>query len=390
MVSCVRGPGGVQSIQLTLFKAMVARGEKVALFDIKDGWVLKTFTESGLPFEFIEVIEKDKKDYSKYLFPEDLLIVFNGNLFQNVLLFSNSECRVLFWEVFYPWVERFIYKKWFPIKWLAQSQEKKVLSLMAEKNAFYFIDKMGKDAVEKRLNITINDTHYLPIPIDGFQYLARKGISNKNKIKISYVGRSVNWKINPVLKILEDIVSSGIENKVVFNVVCDDKEIFSRNIKKAYPEEKIEVVFFENFNHQKLAELLKESDLHFAMGTAALDGAKLGIPTILIDASYEKFPKYYKYRWIFEAQNLGLGIMLGFDERKCDGTHSLSEIIDMILSSWLNIGKKCQSYVKENYHVDGVVDKILSIRKTSELRINMFDDLLVSKYYRILRNMGFK
>ena len=169
MVSCVRGPGGVQSIQLTLFKAMVARGEKVALFDIKDGWVLKTFTESGLPFEFIEVIEKDKKDYSKYLFPEDLLIVFNGNLFQNVLLFSNSECRVLFWEVFYPWVERFIYKKWFPIKWLAQSQEKKVLSLMAEKNAFYFIDKMGKDAVEKRLNITINDTHYLPIPIDGFQ-----------------------------------------------------------------------------------------------------------------------------------------------------------------------------------------------------------------------------
>ena len=66
------------------------------------------------------------------------------------------------------------------------------------------------------------------------------------------------------------------------------------------------VEFHGNLKYKNLINLLNNSvDLSFAMGTSALDSAKIGIPTVLVDYSFKKI-KNYKFRWIFDTQNFDL------------------------------------------------------------------------------------
>lgn len=381
------GPGGAQSIQLTLFKSLVARGEQCKLFDVRNGWVHKTFQDTGLPFEFVEIQLRDKKDYSNHLGQEDLLIVFDGNLFGNMLLFSQSECKVLVWEIYYPWIERFVYTRYFPIKWLALDQEVKILDLIVNHNAFYFIDIMGKETVEKRLNVKISDSRYLPIPIDKFDVDCSKQNLN-SKIILSYVGRSEIWKINPMIKIISDLIKSQLCDQVEINIVSDNVEKFNKYVLNHVCLDDISVNYFENLSGEALNEILKRSDIHVSMGTAALDGAKLGIPTILIDASYEDFPSDYKYRWIFETVHLNLGQVISNKTTNFDGRHSIEEIIKSIRNNKKTLASECRKYVLENYHVNNVVDKVIAYKSTSTLMMNMFSKFFVYRYFRLLRNFG--
>jgi hypothetical protein len=384
------GPGGAQSIQLTLFKELIERGIQCKLFDLYDGWVHKTFIQTGLPFEFVEIQMRDKNDYSSHLTKNDLLIVFDTNLFGNMLLFSDSQCKVIVWEVYYPWVSRFIYTRYFPIKWLALNQEIRVLDLIVRNDAFYFIDVMGKELVESRLSTLITATRFLPIPIDNVVDVESTSYIVNDTFTISYVGRSVVWKIQPMVKVIADLISTRLESEVQINIVCDDVELFTQTLLKYVSLAGIKLNFFENLDSFELSNLLKKSDMHFSMGTAALDGAKLGIPTILIDGSYDIFPKNYRYRWIYETNDLNLGRIISKNTSTFDGIHALDELVTCIKKDKLEIGKKCQQYTLRNYHVSSVIEKIIESKKTSKLTMNMFNNLLVIKYFRLLRNLGIR
>jgi hypothetical protein len=126
------------------------------------------------------------------------------------------------------------------------------------------------------------------------------------------------------------------------------------------------------------------------MGTSALDGAKLGLPTVVIDASYNIFPESYKYRWIYEADEYGLGKMIELEQGYEGGIHSMDMLLNSISLAWAEVSKKSQSYVKNNYNVCNVVDMLIKAKDTSNLRINYFRDLLYIRYLRILRNLGIR
>lgn len=383
------GPGGAQSIQLRLFKSLIAKGEQCKLFDLIDGWVYKTFIDTNLPFEFVEIQFRDKNDYSEHLDQEDLLIVFDGNLFGNMLLFPKSECKVLVWEIYYPWVERFIYTRYFPIKWLALKQEIKILDLIVKNNAFYFIDIMGKELVEKRLNVEIEESKYLPIPIDDLDIDCTNQNLNE-KITLSYVGRSVIWKINPMVKVLSDLIESNLGNQIEVNIVCDDAGAFNKKLVQHVCVDGLSITYYENLNSKQLSELLQKSDVHISMGTAALDGAKLGIPTILIDGSYDLFPPGYKYRWIYETKHLNLGRIINSKSSEFDGNYYLRDMIESLRENKKIIANECRNYVFNNYHVDIVVDRVIEGKRTTKLKMSMFSRFCVYRYFKLLRKFGFK
>lgn len=384
--------GGAQTIQLLLFKNLTKRGEKCKLFDVKGGSAHIAFMETNLPFEFIEIDKpKSKKKYDKFLQEDDLLIVFDTNFFGSLLYFSQSKCKILVWEIFYPWVERFVYTRYFPIKWLAQQQEKKILSEIVRKNAFFFIDYLGKEAVEKRLDTSIPDSFYLPIPIELTINMALRKKKNSTKLIISYVGRSVNWKINPIIKVIKDYQNCNDHFQVDFRIICDDMVKFKKELEKKIDAfNKISIQFFERLSLNQLHDILTESDLHFAMGTAALDGAKLGVPTIVVDASYIDFPDNYKYRWIFETEKLHLGRVINAKMKELDGNHSFSEIINDLIQNRNQISAKCYEYVKENYGIEKIADKIVNYGKTANLSFKPFQSMFTIRYFRMLRRLSIR
>ena len=86
------------------------------------------------------------------------------------------------------------------------------------------------------------------------------------------------------------------------------------------------------------------------MGTSAIDSAKMGIPTVLLDYADTVFPEDYKYQFIFEAKGFSLGNSVEKAGYK-DYQKNITDICDCILSAekYKEISKKCYDYVN-GYH----------------------------------------
>jgi hypothetical protein len=383
--------GGAQTIQVLLIEQLTLRGIKCKLFDVENGSVVNELIKKGIQFEFVRLDKPNsKKDYSSYLTVDDLLIVFDTNLWGNLYSLGNSSCKILVWEIYYPWIKRSINYRYIPSKYLINHLELKILNEIVSKNGFYFIDYMGKELLEKRLNHTLSDGFYLPIPVVIPKEIKQYKLLDK-KITISYVGRSVEWKMNPFIKILFDI--QNLENKFEFDfiVICDNIKVFSSFIKrkfKGFDDSKIQ--YFENLSMIELNRTLLKSDLHFAMGTSALDGAKLGIPTILIDASFNVFPDDYKYRWVFETKKLNLGKILSVNSIEFDGTHTFSDIIKSTICDYELISISCKKYVIDNYSIENVVTKIIKYNNNASLTFKEIRKFNVVKYMWLLRKIGIR
>lgn len=375
--------GGAQTITVLLFEELSNRGIACKLYDIRGGSVYNELIDRNVKFDFVDI--ENRLDCSKSLTNEDLLIVFDCNLWGNIYKFRNSNCKILLWEIYYPWVERFVNLRLLPSKKLINLFEKPILDEIYKHKAFFFIDYMGKDIFEKRVNKRINWDCNLPIPIKIESKIINKELSN-DRLIISYVGRSVNWKIHPFIKFYNDFVDIKTEGNIIFNIVCDNTIIFKNHISQnCKTSNNIRINYFENLSLIDLNDLLSKSDLHFAMGTAALDGAKLGIPTILIDACSENFPEIYKYRWIYQTDNLNLGKVVTNQTKLFDGNMSMSNLIEDLRNNYSLISEKCFNYVSDNYDRIAIANTIIEYEKRATLRMTDIENKMLSKYITFLK-----
>ena len=139
-----------------------------------------------------------------------------------------------------------------------------------------------------------------------------------------------------------------------------------------------------------LDKVLDEADLHFAMGTAALDGAKKSIPTIVIDASYSDFPDNYKYRWIYETHEPILGTLFKSEQQMPDNKHTINEIVSDLKNHGHSIANKCREYVIANYDIDMITDKLMTYNATADLSFEAFQGMFSTRYFKLLRRIGIK
>ena len=390
LLSPYRGPGGNQYIQIRLIEYLSQHGRKCKLFGTKKNFVYEEITKRKLDYVFIEIDKYgSKKDYSRFLSKEDLLITTNGDFFESILMFSKSEGRILLWDIFYPWLNGFVIgKKSIPIRPFAKREEIRILSILNTSNALFFIDIMGKSLVEQRLKLSISRQQYLPIPIAIPDKVSPAPLDDK--INITYVGRCELWKIMPVLKFLKDTINYNLADKVIINIVTDNIKNFKKLILPKIDHGKIKIIFHENLSESGVNQLFKRTNLNIGMGTAALDGAKNSIPTIVIDASEEEFPDSYRYRWIFETRDLFLGRMIKKEMNEFEGTMTFDEVIKLLEMRYEDLAQKCYNYVLLNYNSDLVVNKIETYSKSASLTISSFCTLLTIRYYKLLRMLSIR
>lgn len=382
--------GGIQSIQIVLFEYFSKNGFPCKLFDSIDGYVYKELTRNNIEFTFIEIDQRQsKKDYSQYLHEDDLLILFNLSFFESMLLFKHSKSKILLWEVYYPWLENFPYTKYYILKLLAKKQEKKILSILHKHRAMYFIDFEGKSIVENLLNVNISNKKYLNIPV---KIAIKANIMQINKkLIITYVGRAIDWKIYPLIKVLEDVKNNNLHDTIMMNIVTDNIVYFKEKIKKHIQNiDLFEINYFENLFPKELEDLLRHSNLNIGMGTAALEGAKLGIPTILIDASLTKLPKDYKYRWIFNAIDFKLGDFVNDDSINYGGEMSIIEVFTDLKLNYGAISNKCFDYISSNFNIETIANQILDYSKEMTLTLTPIVNLPIIKIHRFLRYLSIK
>jgi hypothetical protein len=95
------------------------------------------------------------------------------------------------------------------------------------------------------------------------------------------------------------------------------------------------------------------------MGVSALDGARLGMPVVLLDFSYQPLNGDYVFKYLHQTENYTLGRDIGTWAYK-EGNQSLEKMIDDLHNNYEEIGQLCYEYYKQNHTLDVVATKLLA------------------------------
>lgn len=296
---------GAAVVILNLIKGLLAKNEKVLLIAKIDGALHNNLKDAGT--ENLIVINNERASIiskASEICQNDVIIT--THFYSIFRLFKRSNPKIIFYCV--NTTSLSIANRYFN-RIDFKGITRRLISRIVKGGGLVFVDEFAKEENEDLLGVLISNPEYLPIPVNiPEQNLWLDKVHNKNEMSFTYVGRAADWKIFPVRKVLKDINNNKTHNgKVVFHIITDNAKEFENGL-KGIDDTKVVVKFHENLSPLVLNSFLVEnSSLHFAMGTSALDGAKLGVPTVLLDFSFEEFPENYRYSFLFSTRKYSVG-----------------------------------------------------------------------------------
>lgn len=366
--------GGVQNILLKIIPAIIKDNAfKVRLYDYKCGLIYNELKKLNLDnIEYILLDAHLKKIPNK---GNEIFLFFGFSFLRYAPYFSNhNNVRILNWDVYYPEWNQFYKIKSIPIPFL----KNKVINLINKTNSFIFMEETSlevlKDTKLELEKFTENNIISVPVFLQKNNYLYK----NKDMIKIGYIGRAVNWKIYPVEKFLKDL--SKLNKKFELHIFTNSKINFENALTDI---DNVVVQYHIGVFGDKLENIIKnEINLGFSMGTAALDFAKHGIPTILADFSYSNFPEDYKYRWLKDSNigDLGQEVNSEFYVNSLNKRKTLKKMIQEFEIKPLALSEESYTSVVENHDISKIKYKLYTALKKTELKSSHFLDIL----YRII------
>lgn len=279
-----------------------------------------------------------------------------------------------------PYFGKFVRKNFLLYKFLAQklnsnliSNLNKFIKICYDNSGLWFMDMTNLSNTNKHLFSNIKNINFLPVPSTSLhKKISRNGTINKDEIQFCWVGRLCDFKIHILIYTMKELskISKELNIKINFNIIGDGEEknrIDSLDLKNDY----FQFNYFGAMNPSDLNEfLLKKVDVLAAMGTSALEGAKMSIPTLLLDYSYFKIKDDYIFRWLFSTTNYDLGHEIKSDDIK-KGNQSLRKIIFDITNNYKLISSETYNYFEKNHNLSNI--SILFLEKLSQTKLTFSD-----------------
>ena len=376
-----KGIGGVGQLVFNTVLELNRKGKTAKIYASADSYEYKRLKQENADFIFINSDKVGLRELSSYIEIDDVIVLTNlsNNDLLNALKIKNN--RLLFYVV-HP--DTFFSTKVFHCFFKYNQRSIELVELLSQKNALCIMDRPNVEAIERKGGILRKPVVYLPVPIRADINDRRYGEKLPNGNKITYIGRgNDDWKIYPVIKVLQDL--NRLDRNYTF-VICTDSEYrFKELIAKHLPQNAVTIDFKVGlFGHELDKYLLENSWLHISMGTSALEGAKLGIPTILIDYSKSLFPENYVYKWLFESKGYSLADEL-HPETPVEGK-PLIEMINLIQdpASYQRISDSCYNYLVENHSISSFVDRMIDYCEKSEMTIQDYSKTSIAHFYNKL------
>jgi hypothetical protein len=368
-----RGVGGVPLLFLRIAEELSARNEaETYLVDYADGFMAKNRKEGFSHFiEYREDIE--------VRIPNNVVAVFQSmtpwSIFPALKL--SPQTRVLFWNCHpfnlvptLPGLRRQMHnKETFGRIILAtalrsyRNKMQRLVRLMLSSRALVFMDQGNVATTERYLGLAIPDPVYLPIPAPTPVRLKPALVRNFRAVglRVAWIGRVVEFKYHILKKALEELnrlqpeLDLCIEVTIVGSGDCIKKlhnDVLTMNRIDVQFIDIIEPHLLDNF-------LLHEVDILMAMGTSALEGAKLGTPTLLLDVAYGKVPSGYLFQWLHERKGFSLGDVLG-NEHITPTNDSLADRLGEALADYMGLSVRAAEHFKNFHALPTVAEKFLA------------------------------
>ena len=248
---------------------------------------------------------------------------------------------------------------------LSAKELQKFLSLINKNDALFFLDKShwlaqnkyvarGKEFKEK----------YVPVKYQTVEQKSLEYLVHAFEINITILGRLSRDKVHGVINVLEQLERSKISWKKNIYIVGEGemRDAISTRIWK----NDIQVIMMGTMVGNKLMDhLSKHTDILFAMGTSALIGASISLPTVIFPHNIIPF-SINAFTWAFECKGYAMG---WYDEQIEEleiPTHSIDDIIKeiYIYNKKDDYGKECFNYIK-TYHSENISKFIKCINDTT-------------------------
>lgn len=363
--------GGVQNLIINITEHLASINDRASIIGYQSSFIVSELKRRNVQYEFLDIenssIEKIK------VFLNNKVVVFTSfspNL--NLYKLKKANPKVLYWNVFPTGLKEANKFGVIDLTFLS----KKLANYLIESNGCVFMDKHGFDATVENSKILLHSNiNYLPIPVKipkGNTFVNRLVSRKSTELNISYVGRGSIWKIVPFIKFIKDLLEVDLKGlKVTIHIITQEVEKYKHHISEDISLSKYDIFYIDNLFGESYINYLKNNiDLHVAMGTAALDGASLGIPTIVMDYAAKAMPQNYKYRWIYLTKNYDLGhdAWQGSIESDMCLTAITKAFTEKDIEQLVTISGNCYSYVQSNHSVKSVSNKLVDYSAITKAR----------------------
>ena len=365
-----RNPGGAENLIFQVITQMLkSHGQESMVIGTQESYLVKRLTSENILFKFV-----DQNKMPKNISANDLDVIILFHNYDGLDKLKALKCKVLIWGILASQItgwNRFGFEKTISGKKVTgEFFTRKLLAEMSEKNALISMDGATCDEIDRFVGHPLR-LPIISIPVDIEQLpLANMGSkSNSDSLRLSYIGRSDDiWKIKPVKKIIADLARLNNCDFTV-SIYTKESEPFKREL-DSVSAPNITVQFHLGIYGAELRNHLnRNSDLHFSMGTAALEGACAGLPVVLMDASIHDFPSNYRYRWLCETERCSLGRFIDQNESNFAGMQ-MKEVVEACLNekSRKHIESMCFSYVVQNHSVTAIVNTLINHKSSARMR----------------------
>ncbi len=368
-----RGLGGVSLLFLRVAESLAQKkNTECHLVDYIDGFMARNINSSNV---ILEIYEDDGKLVE---IPSDAIAVFQSmtpwSIFPGIKL--SSETRMFFWNC-YP----FNLIPFFPglRRWMQDSKTfahlilltilrgywrkmRNFVLLLHDKNSIVFMDVPNVKTTEQYLSLSIVAPAYLPIPLEGLNNISINSYRDFKEcgLHVVWVGRIVDFKFFTLKRFLIELskLQPILDLKITFTIIGSGN--YSQRLKKqAKNLSNINYKFIEYIAPNHLENfLINNADILVAMGTSAIEGARLGIPTILLDIAHSPVSTDYVFKWLHDCSGYSLG---NFVQKKdlIESNNSLEDCINQLINCFPVLSAKAFEYFQRNHEMNVVANNLL-------------------------------
>ena len=238
---------------------------------------------------------------------------------------------------------------------------------MINRGSIVFMTQCIYETTREYLNFKEpNNINFIPNISDGlFEYnkesVNRKAEEVKVIIEIGWIGRLADFKIHILNYSICSLSKLANKKKIKINFHIIGEGEFDNLLSLNLENEYFSIINVGSLEKNQV-DLYLEDNLHclFSMGTSAIDGARLGLPIVLLDQSYLPILNDYKFKYLFNATGFDLGHPVTSNDFE-SGNDSLNKIIDDLVNDYYNISTKCLNYFNKNHKIDIVVNNLLEL-----------------------------
>jgi hypothetical protein len=392
-------PSGVSSLFVRMARAMVASGSRVRLVDFADGAMARE--DRGLE------LTEYRRDGRIEIGADETLVLqaeLPGKLRRQLVM--HPEARLVEWQLhpynlIQPALPLFghwdflmrrpgLYRTW--MRWLAGRQTvatAEFVQCAAAQRSLFFHDQPALRATETYLGIQVRDPILLPVPVPVPAAPERMGRTATDELRVTWVGRLYDFKVHILVHTLRRFRAAAAAGRnVVFHVVGDGPKAALLGEFSA-PVPGLRVVRHGDLTATDLRRLLREeTDLVASMGTAALEGAALGLPVILLDLAYAAVPANYRFRWLHQAEGYELGHTITSED--CGGEDTLPGMLAELEHDYVGLAERAFAYVREHHSMEAVSARFATLTAAANLRFGevppkLWSKSIVRKAYETLR-----